>query len=185
MKQATPAAGVPKILYVLIIVILAAMYYYAAYVEVSEPEKVVQDFYQAYFDKDYAAAAENMSVFWSVQFLPDYSTLEPQQLLEKRPEIVAEVTRVITELQGGNQVPDNISLQMMPEYIHTRPHSAMVAYTFMQDNKPSGMEVALLIKEAGRFRIISLNPINEQALETISDEDLDALEESFINLAGE
>lgn len=181
MSKTTPA-GVPKVLYVFIIVILAAMYYYAAYIDVSKPEKVVQNFYAAYFDRNYEKVAENLSVFWSVQFLPQYTSQSPAQLLENRDKIVAEVRDVIAEVEKGNQIPPDMSVRVLPQYTKQRPNSALVAYSVQQDVRPASMEMAILIKEAGRYRIYSMTPVNTEALEMIKEEDVDALEESFAEL---
>lgn len=180
----TDSAGVPKVLYVLIIVILAAMYYYAAYMDVSKPEKIVQDFYDAYFERDFDKVAENLSVFWSVQFLPQYSGKTPAELLNHRDRITQEISSVIADIEKGNELPDNMSIQVHPEYTRTRAHSALVGYSVHQDAQTAGMEMAILIKEAGRYRIYTMTPISAQMLENIPEEDVDQLDESFAALTG-
>lgn len=179
----TVPAGVPKILYVLIIVILAAMYYYAA-MDVSEPEKVVEDFYSAYFNRDYETMAENLSVFWSVQFLPQYTSQSPAELLNNRDQIVKEISQVIAEEEEENILEDNYSIEVNPEYTRKGTNSAVVVYSVKQDGNKLGMELALLINEAGQFRIFSVNPVDTELLSRITEDDIQELEESFTELLG-
>jgi len=178
----TVPAGVPKILYVLIIVILAGMYYYAAYVDVSNPEKVVENFYNAYFAGDYDNVAENLSVFWSVQFLPEYTSQSPAELLNNRDEIIKEINQVISEQEKENPLEDNYSVEIHPEYTRQGMNSALVVYSIKQNGNKVGMEMAILINEAGQFRIFSMTPVNTESLEMITEEDVQALEKSFTEL---
>lgn len=178
----TVPAGVPKIIYVLIIVILAGMYYYAAYVDVSNPEKVVADFYNAYFDRDYDKVAENLSVFWSVQFLPQYTSQSPAELLKNRDEINKEMSQVFAEQEKENPLEGNYAVETHSEYTRQGTNSALVVYSIIENGNELGMEMALLINEAGQFRIFSMTPVTAEALQTITEEDLQSLEESFTDL---
>lgn len=158
------------------------MYYYAAYVDVSNPEQVVENFYTAYFDRDYDTVAENLSVFWSMQLLPQYTALSPAELLSSRDKIIKEVSQVITEQEKENPLDGNYSVEIHSEYTRQGTNSALVVYSIKQDGKEVSMEMAILINEAGQFRIFSMNPVNTAALEMITEEDLQALEESFTDL---
>ncbi|MEN6463172.1 MAG: hypothetical protein ABFC94_17620 [Syntrophomonas sp.] len=183
MDKATKQ-GVPKSLFVLIIVILAGMFYYAAYVDKSAPEKVVQDFYQAYFDRDFETVASNLSVFWAAQLMPQYSTLTPAQLLEKRDEVEKDIATTISAMEENNKIPKNLSIEIMKDYTKLGKNSAIVAYSFKQDGKSAGMEAAILIKEKGQLRIFNLSPINEQNLQQIKTLDIKTLDKNFAQLTG-
>lgn len=181
MERTTPA-GVPKFIYVIIIVILAAMYYYAAFVDVSDPEQVVEDFYTAYFQRDFETVAENLSVFWSVQLLPQYTSLAPAELLNKRDEITADVSQVIAEQEENNPLADNLSVEVLSEYTRQGDNSALVVYSIRENGTEISLEMAILIKEADSYRIFSMTPVNQEVLGMITSDDFNALEESFTEL---
>jgi hypothetical protein len=174
--------GVPKSLFVFIIVILAGMYYYAAFVDKSAPEKVVQNFYQAYFERDFETVGENLSVFWAAQIIPQYSTLTPAQLLEKRDQVEKDTVKTISAMEENNKIPENLSIEILKDYTRLGKNSAIVAYNFKQDGKPAGMEAAILIKEEGQLRIFNLSPITEQNLQQIKTLDINTLDKNFAQL---
>lgn len=178
----TPSPGVPKFLYVLIIVVLAGMFYYAEYVDTSDPEKVIADFYSSYFAGDYQATADNLSVFWSVNYLPQYAAEEPVNLVAKRETVVKETAGLIEEMDAGNPMPENLSIKVLPEYTRTMPNSAVVVYSFLEDDKEVGKSVSILIMEDRQYRILSWQPIPDEALETVKDIDLAAIDKNFQDL---
>ncbi|MEN6349954.1 MAG: hypothetical protein ABFD08_11225 [Syntrophomonas sp.] len=176
--------GIPKFIPFLIVILLGSMYYYAMFMDTSKPEIIVQRFYQAYFQRDFPKVSENLSVFWSVRFLPQYSLLPPSELVAKRAAIEADATKVIAQIESKNEIPKNIKIEVMPDYTKTGEYSALVVYNFVQNGKPSGMELAVLIKENGRFRIFNMSPVATQDLEQIKNGDLKELDEGFKSLLG-
>ncbi len=179
-KPASPSF--PRSLLLIILLILGAMYYYAAYIDYREAERTVEDFYQAYFSRDFDTVSENLSVFWSLRLLPQYGDLTPAQLLEKRADIEKETAHAITTIESHNQLPEDVSIEIMPEYTKEGLHSAIVVYSFRESGEISGTELAILIKEKDDFRIFALTPVAPQDLPQIKQESLDELEESFQNL---
>ncbi|MDD2373451.1 MAG: hypothetical protein PHF03_07755, partial [Syntrophomonadaceae bacterium] len=129
-------SGVPKSLFVLIIVILASMFYYAAYRDYSNPEVTVKSFYQAYFKSDYETMSQNLSVFWGVQFMPQYMLMSPEELIENRPAIEESMTEFISRMESENKVPADMSIKVLPKYTQRAENTALVAYEFRQQNKP-------------------------------------------------
>jgi len=176
--------SIPIFIPLLIVVIIASMYYYAAFVE-SSPEQTVQDFYQSYFQKDYDTVAKNLSVFYSIRFLPQYSTMTPAQLLEDRETIEKETSEVIAMIESKNELPDNLSIEIMPSYTKKSENSALVVYTFKENGQPSGMELAILIKEKGKYRIFNMSPVASQDLDQIKQGNLQELDAGFKKLLGE
>lgn len=172
-------SGVPKSLFVLIIVILASMFYYAAYRDYSNPEVVAKSFYSAYFKSDYDTMAQNLSVFWGVQFMPQYMVMSPQELLENRPAIEESMAEFISRMESENKIPANMSIKMLPKYTQRADNTALVAYEFREKNKPVGMEVALMLKESNRMRILKMMPIDQTQLDQFTGNDIAAMEESF------
>lgn len=158
------------------------MYYYAAYVDVANPEKVVENFYEAYFARDYEKVAENLSVFWAVQFVPQYTSQSPAELLSNREELIKKIGQLIAEQEKENLMEDNYSVEIHQEYTRQGTNSALVVYSIKQNGNEVSMEMAILINEAGQFRIFSMTPVNKEALEMITEEDIQALEKSFTEL---
>ncbi|MEN6328529.1 MAG: hypothetical protein ABFD18_20260 [Syntrophomonas sp.] len=176
--------SIPIFIPLLIVVIIASMYYYAAFLE-SSPEQTVQDFYQAYFQKDYDTVAKNLSVFYSIRFLPQYSTMTPAQLLEDRETIEKETSKVIEMIESKNKLPDNLSIEIMPSYTKKSENSALVVYTFKENGQPSGMELAILIKEKAKYRIFNMSPVASQDLAQIKQGNLEELDAGFKKLLSE
>lgn len=170
---------VPKSLFVLIIIILASMYYYAAYRDYSNPEVTVRNFYHAYFQSDYETMAQNLSVFWGVQFMPQYMLMSAQELIENRPAIEENMAEFITQMESENKVPADMSIKILPKYTQRAENTALVAYEFRQQNKPVGMEMSLLLKENNRMRILKMMPVEQEQLDQLNGNDIAAMEESF------
>jgi len=160
------STGVPVLLYFLIIAILAGMYYYAAFVLYANPEKVVADYYTAYFTGDFETVSENTSVFLAAQALPQYANLSPATLLAKRGAIEDDVALLME--QGGEPTQfEGLSIEIMPEYTRRGEATAVVAYKILKDGEPFGMEAAILDKENNRLRIFQTMPISEESLPEI------------------
>ena len=171
--------GVPKSLFILIIVILASMFYYAAYRDYSNPEVTVKSFYQAYFKSDYETMSQNLSVFWGVQFMPQYMLMSPQELIENRPTIEDSMTEFISRMESENKVPSNMSIKILSKYTQRADNTALVAYEFRQQNKLVGIEMALLVKENNRMRILQMMQVDQKQLNQLSGNDIAEMEESF------
>ncbi len=175
-------SGVPRFLFVAIIAILGAMYWYAAYGETPAPEKTVNNFYQAYFERDFDTVARNLSVFWSARFLPEYAIMTPAELLANRAKIEAEISTVIADIEAENTVPEGVSIEIMPDYTKIGKNSAIVVYKFIENGQDSGMETALLIKENEQMRIFNMSPIDVETLEQIKAVEINVLDENFAAL---
>lgn len=176
------AGGVPKSIFIIIVAILASMFYYAAFIDKSGAEKTVEDFYQAYFNRDYDTVAEHLSVFWAVQFLPQYQNLSPGQLLENRATIEKEIAQIIKEIEEDTKYPENLRIEVNSSLTKQRDNSALVGYTFQENGETSGMEVAILINESGAYRIYSMSPANPTDIQGITDENMDNLDANFKSL---
>ncbi|MDD4801442.1 MAG: hypothetical protein PHF24_00675 [Syntrophomonas sp.] len=174
--------GVPRFIFVVIIALLASMYWYAAYVDTSPPEKTVNNFYQAYFERDFDTVAKNLSVFWSVRFLPDYAGMSPAQLLEQRAQIESDISKIIADIEKENTIPKGVSIEILEDYTKIGELSAIVVYMFKENGKDNGMETALLIKENGQLRIFNMSPIDSQTLTQIKAVDINILDENFDSL---
>ncbi len=163
----TKSNGAPRFLWVVIILLLAGMYSYAAYYDPARPDNTVKKFYQAYYNKDYNTVASNLSVFWAVRLLPQYAAMSPAELLENRPKIEADISKVIANIEGNNPSPKNIKIEVLRPYTKIGLNSAIVVYQFKEKDKVQGMEAAILINEKGRFRIFTMTPVDTQGLEQV------------------
>lgn len=181
MENTSPARE-PRFLWVLIIVLLASMYTYAAYFDPASPEKTVENFYQAYFTKDYNAVASNSSVFWAVRFLPQYAEMTPTELVNNRAKIEADIIKVIASMEKSNPIPKDIRIEIMKEYTKKGNYGAIVVYQFKEAGKTGGMEAAILIKEAGRFRIFTMTTVDPQGLDQVKAVDVNELDANFLQL---
>ena len=121
----------------------------------------------------------NLSVFWSVQFLPQYTSLSPAELLNNRDAIIKEVRQVIAEGEKENILEEDYSIEVLPEYTRQGTNSALVVYSIKENGREVSLEMAILIKEDSQFRIFNMMPTNKEALDMITHEDFKALEESL------
>ncbi len=167
-------AGFPKILPVLIVVILAAMYYIAAYYpdlgQAKGPEKTVDNFYASYINSDYQGMAENLSVFWSLQFLPQYSGSKPSELIAQRDVIEKETAELLSSTTTN--IETGLKIEVQKEYTKEWKNTAMVVYAGSLGEEELGREVALLVKENKQFYLYMWMPFEDDA-------SLSALETDF------
>lgn len=174
---------VPRSIFVIILVCFSALYWWAAYGDKPAPEKVVQNFYQAYFNRNFDVVAQNLSVFWSVRFLPDdYANMSPADLLKNRPQIEKQIAAVISDIEKDNQIPQGVTISIMKDYTKIGKESAVVVYGFMENGKQTSMEAAILILEDGQFRIFNMSPIDDTVLPQVKDLDITKLDQSFTDL---
>lgn len=178
----TPPAKVPVFIWVVIVVLLAALYGYAAYWDPNRPEKTVQNFYQAYFAGDYETVSSNLSVFWAVRLLPQYADMDSAELLAKRAEIEKELFQVISEVESMYTAPPDIKIEIMKPYTKEGTYSAVVVYKFTEKSKDAGMEAAILIKEQGKFRIFTMTQVDEKSLSQIKAVNINELDANFQEL---
>ncbi|NLO21661.1 MAG: hypothetical protein GX119_06630 [Syntrophomonadaceae bacterium] len=167
---------VPRSLLVLAVIILGAMYYYAAYVDFPTPEDTVSEFYEAYFVHDYDVAAQNISVFWAAQLLPEYAEHQPSQLLNERPTLEKEAAQFFAMVEEYNPTPTELSIKVDPNYSRTGQYGALVVYELTQADESLGREMAMLVKESDRFYILNLYPLQEEQMQDVLDFDMEALD---------
>ncbi len=170
---------VPRSLLALVVIILGAMYYYAAYMDIPTPEDTVTEFYEAYFNQDYSLAAENISVFWAAQLLPEYADLKPAELLADRAALEKEVTQFFSMVEQQNPAPADVGIEVNPAYSRIGEYGALVVYELTQSSEAVSMEIAMLIKETDRFYIINIYPLQEENLKDVQEFDMNALDSDF------
>lgn len=181
MENTSPAR-VPRFIWVVIIALLASMYSYAVYFDPTNPEKTVKNYFQAYLTKDYDAVASNLSVFLAARTLPQYAEMTSVELVNNREKIEKDLSKVISSMEKNNPVPENITIEVMPEYTKKGNNAAIVLYQIKVAGKDSGMQAAILIMEKGRFRIMDMTAIDPQALEQIKAENIDELDANFAEI---
>ncbi|HWP97987.1 MAG TPA: hypothetical protein VN426_14175 [Syntrophomonadaceae bacterium] len=180
-KFANPNYKVPKIIPILIILVLAAMYYYPVYQDYRDfksPETIVQKFFsQLFIDKDYQRAADKMSVFMASPMLPEYSTDTPAQLLKARREIIAKAGPALEQnFKNGEQ--EAFQVTPLPEYTKVGEQTAIVVGKVVAGGKDQGFGLTFLIKEDGKFRIIQYVPLpSAAALEEVKKIDMKTMDD--------
>lgn len=157
---------VPALLYLLIIAILAGMYYYAAFVQFANPEKVVSTYYDAYFAGDFKTASENTSVFLAARTLQQYAYLPASSLLAERSDIENDIARLFEQNIDVTQF-EGLSVEILPEYTRQGKNTAIVVFKLMKEEKEVLMQETLLDRENGRLRIYDTVPISKQNLPEI------------------
>lgn len=173
---------VPRFIPVLVLVLLAGMYYYAAYIDSSGPEETVNNFYHAYFNKDFDTVAQNLSVFWGVRLLPQYTSMQPAELLKNRAEIEKEVGTILKSTEKDNPIPANTSIEILKENTKVGKNSAIVVYDIKENGKKIFTEAAILINELNKFRILEMIPIDASNLEQLKQIDINTLDKNFETL---
>lgn len=164
--DATKKDGVPKILPVLIVLILAVMYYFAAFGPALAPEKSVENFYASYLNSDYEGMAEYLSVFWSAQYLSQYGSDKPSQLLAARETIEKETAAFLAA--GTAPAQTDLKIEVLPEYTEEWENTAMVVYAGFMGEEELGREVSVLLKENKQFYLYTWLPFeNDTALESL------------------
>ena len=163
-------AGVPIALPILVVVILAAMFYLATFYpdlgKTQSPEKTVEDFYTAYAQSDSTGMAENLSVFWSLQFLPQYVDKSPSELIAQRDDIVKDTAGVLSSTT--TEVESELKIKVLPEYTQKWNNTAMVVYSGLLGEEELGRQVALLVREKENFYIYLWMPFyDDESLETL------------------
>ena len=173
---------VPRSIFAIILICFAGLYWFAAYGDTPAPEKTVKNFYQAYFNRDFNTVAQNLSVFWSVRFLPDYASMTPAELLANRAKIEKEISAVIADIEKDNEIPAGVTISVMKDYTKVGKESAIVVYSFMENGKVTSMEAAILILEKGQFRIFNMSPVDDTVLDQIKSLDINILDQNFADL---
>ena len=155
---------------ILVVVIFAAMFYLATYYpdlgKTQGPEKAVENFYIAYAQSDYQGMAENLSVFWSLQFLPQYGDKSPTELIAQRDEIVKAAAEILSSTT--TEVESELKIKVLPEFTQKWNNTAMVVYAGFLGEEELGREVALLVKEDNNYYLYLWMPFyNDESLETL------------------
>ena len=111
--------------------------------------------------------------------MPQYMLMSPQELIENRPTIEDSMTEFISRMESENKVPSNMSIKILSKYTQRADNTALVAYEFRQQNKLVGIEMALLVKENNRMRILQMMQVDQKQLNQLNGNDIAEMEESF------
>lgn len=170
---------VPRSIFFIIALSLVGLYVYGAFIDHPQSEQTVNQFYQAYFASDYETVAENISVFGAAQYLPNYMQLPPDELMASRKEIEQDMAKVLASTPLDTEELQKSSIEILPDYTKEGSNSALVVYSIKQEEKKLSTDVAVLIKEQGKYRIFSTSPVDAQGLNEIRNFDMDILDENF------
>jgi len=180
--------GIPKWNIALIVVLLAGMFGYATYFDVSTPEKTVEKFYQLLGTGKYDQAAEYLSVNWAYSVLfPKYNNTAPSELLKRESAIRKEMGQALAQ-----NLPEagtgELKVTARPSLTRSGSKAALVVCDYRVPNsKVQGQQLALLVKESGRWRLFELSDVTGYDLGFLKDvnmEDLDSKMNSFFQAKG-
>ncbi len=180
--SATAKNSVPKIILVVIVVLLTAMFVYAQYYDSSPPEETVEQYYAAYFAQDYKSASQKLSVFMANQYLSQYADMSAQELLKNRKQIELDMAELIASIEATTPAANDFEVEVLSQHTRTGEHSALVINHIRHNGQIIGMEVVILIKEEGHYKIFEFSPIQEEMLEEVLSFDLDIIDNSFSQL---
>ncbi len=181
--EKTAPSGVPRWIFIMIILILAAMYYYAAYVIPMDSELAVDDFYTAILAQDYKTAVDKLSVLSFAPMLPQFGS-SPQEMVNNRAAVEQSMV-LLMEASGQEQAPPaNMTFEILSEYTQKGENVAVVVCRLLQEGEPVGLQRAILINEQGHMRILGMAPIFEEDLPLLKKTKIEDLDKEYNELFG-
>jgi hypothetical protein len=178
-EKGTFKASFPKSFIVIIVLILAGMFYFYYNNDyVNNPELIVKKYFSAQTSIDFTAEAQCLSVFVMATQLPQYSILSGHELIQQRPVIEADYTK-LSEI-NSSRVPVDVEISMLGQYTLTGKNSALVVINALLENQETSL-VASLIKEPDGFKIINISPVdlNDETIQLIEDFPIDETDEEY------
>lgn len=160
-KFSNPSYKVPLALPIIAVLVLAAMWIYAERWD-PNPEITITKYFKAMAAQQYDIAADQLSVFQVVPAFPEYMELSPQELVGKRSEIIPRVAQMMAEANPGTA---KAKITIKPSYTVIGEYVALVVFDHEEEGQPKQLTTALLIKEAGRFRLYDAAPLSPQDIE--------------------
>ncbi len=162
--------SVPKSFIIIIVLVIAAMGYYA---HISSPETTVVKYFTSLNNSDYLGQADCYSVFLIAQQIPEYASMDNKELLPRRDEIIAAFAKELPEISPAPT--EKITVTPLREETKIGKFSAVVVFEVtVKENKSNG--ISLLVKENGKFRILSIMPISPEQLSEAKSFDIEELD---------
>lgn len=153
------------------------MFSYAAYFDISTPEKTVERFYQLLDSGRYDQAAEYLSVNWAYSILfPKYNNTAPGDLLKRELSVRKELGQALAQNlpEAGTS---ELRVKARPSLTRSGSKVALVVCDYWTpDNKAHGQQLALLVKESGRWRLFDLSDVTGYDLGFLKDVDIKDLD---------
>lgn len=174
--------GVPRWNVALIVMLLAGMFGYATYFDTSTPEKTVEKFYQCFDAGDYDRAVEYMSVNWAYSILfPKFNNTPPAELIKKRTDVRREMAKALAENVPAGDT-EKVQVSALPKLTRLGDKTALVVYDYrIPKSKFTGKQVALLVKETGRWRLFEVSDVTGYELGFISQIDMKQMDQRVEN----
>jgi hypothetical protein len=178
-EKGTFKASFPKSFIVIIVLILAGMvYFYYNNDYVNNPELIVKKYFSAQTNTDFISEAKCLSVFVMAAQLPQYSILSGHELIQQRPVIEADYTKLS---ETNSREPVDVEVSMLSQYTLTGENSALVVISALFENQETNM-AASLIKEPEGFKIINMSRVDlndDEIIQLIKDFPIDETDEEY------
>ncbi|NLU49008.1 MAG: hypothetical protein GXX09_01165 [Syntrophomonadaceae bacterium] len=152
--------GIPRWNIAIIVVVLAGMFGYATYFDIPTPERAVEKFYTSFYTGNYQQAVKCLSVNWAYSVLfPKYNSTPPVELLKKGDTIRQEMVRVFKQNPPSDNLKE-IEVSIVPKLTKTGSKTAVVVYDYrVPSEKITGRQLALVVKESGKWRVFEISDV--------------------------
>ncbi|MGI6487334.1 MAG: hypothetical protein GX964_05135 [Syntrophomonadaceae bacterium] len=174
--------GIPRWNIAIIVLALFTMFGYSAYFDTPTPERTVEKFYTSFYSGDFEQAVDYLSVNMAYPLLfPRYMQTPPAELLQREDQIRNEMAQAFSEAIPEN--PGEIKVSIRSDYTKTGEKSAIVVYDYkVPEQDLKGNEVAILIKETGKWRLLEISDATGSDLSALKSFDMKKMDEQVEQL---
>lgn len=173
-QPANPNYKIPLALPVIALLVIVGMWFYADRYDPESPKNVVANLYKALNAKQYDKVADSFNVTFLAEFMPDYLDKKPSELLAVRSELVKKGS----ELFAKQQTEGTFTVTVLAANTKTGDYAAVVPYYLEMDGQKQ-LLAAILVKENGSFKILSISSFSEAIMQEFSDAKFKVLEENI------
>ena len=142
----------------------------------------MEKFYTSFYSGDFEQAVDYLSVNMAYPLLfPRYMQTPPAELLQREDQIRNEMAQAFSEAIPEN--PGEIKVSIRSDYTKTGEKSAIVVYDYkVPEQDLKGNEVAILIKETGKWRLLEISDATGSDLSALKSFDMKKMDEQVEQL---
>lgn len=173
-QPANPSYKIPLALPIIALLVIAGMWFYSDRYDPGNPKNVVTNLYKALNAKQYDRVADSFNVTFLAEFMPEYLDKKPSELQAGRAELVAKGS----ELFAKQQTEGTFMVTVLTANTKVGDFAAVVPYYLEMDGQKQ-LLAAILVKENGSFKILSISSFSEAIMQEFSDAKFQVLEENI------
>lgn len=173
-QPANPGYKIPLALPIIALLVIVGMWFYSDRYDPGSPKNVVTNLYKSLNAKQYDKVADSFNVTFLAEFMPEYLDKKPSELLTMRSELVKKGT----ELFAKQQTEGAFTATVLTANTKVGDYAAVVPYYLEMDGQKQ-LLAAILVKENGTFKILSLSSFSEAIMQEFSDAKFKVLEENI------